>query len=222
MKCKKIMVLLLSIAIILGISMTVKAETIDSYSVNLNTNKTTLKAGETVTISLKVDNINIQSGEKGIGAYEGNIEYDSNVFEDLKMSGNDEWDKPLENNGKFTSVKSDGICTSESQEIATITLKVKANAKSGNTVVNIKNFEASNGEKNISTEDKEIKFTIENDQSTVNQNNNVNNNQNNNNYNASIKNGKLPYAGNSVKLIIGISIVAIIGVVVYIKYKRLY
>ena len=54
----------------------VNAATGDSYVIKLNAHKTTLKSGETITISLDVSDINIQSGDKGIGAYEGTIWFD--------------------------------------------------------------------------------------------------------------------------------------------------
>ena len=63
----------------------------------------------------------IQSGEKGIGSYEGSIVYDANVFEDVKMKGNDLWDTPTLNQGRFTSVRSDGMCVSEANVNNTIT-----------------------------------------------------------------------------------------------------
>lgn len=161
MKFKKIITLLL-VMFILGMSITVKAaDTTDTYKINLATETKAVKQGEEVTISLNVSDINIQTGEKGIGAYEGKIEYDTNVFEDLKMSGNDNWDKPTENEGVFTSVNADGLCVKETQEIAKITLKVKSNAKVGNTTVKITGFKASNlSPSMIPTDDTSVEITI--------------------------------------------------------------
>lgn len=218
MKTKKYIILLIMI-VILSVGFNVNAETTDEYSIKLTSSNTTLEAGDIITISLKVDNINIQSGEKGIGAYEGTIVYDSNIFEDLKMSGNDVWDTPIENEGRFTSVKSDGICTNQSQEVAKITLKVKENASLGSTKIEIKDFEASNGEKNISTVDTELTIKIGKTTSDVDTNSNI---TNTNRINTGEAQNKLPYAGISETLVIFILVVAIVGIFSYIKYKRTY
>ena len=90
MKISKCVILFLIVTIILSINFTVYSATGDSYEVKMNADKKSLKTGDTITISLVLDNINIQSGEKGLGSYEGSIVYDTNVFENLKLSGNTE------------------------------------------------------------------------------------------------------------------------------------
>ena len=62
MKAKSIVILLIVISI-LSMSFCVKAATGDKYDIVISANNTTVKAGDTVTLSLKIDNINIQSGE---------------------------------------------------------------------------------------------------------------------------------------------------------------
>lgn len=246
MKIKKCIILLLIITIISGISYTVKSASGDSYNVKMNADKTTLKSGETVTITLKLDNIKIESGEKGLGSYEGSIEYDKNIFEDLKMTGNSDWDTPFQNEGRFTSTRTDGKCVSETQEIAKITLKVKSNAKEGDTKIQIKNFSASNAVENIPTTDTSITVKIEkennNDVGNTNNTNNTGNTTNNNNGNTNNGNkiqnstsnqtkniisntsakGTLPKTGISTPLVIFILICGISGIYAYIRYKNTY
>lgn len=166
MKIKKSIILLLITTIILGINFTVKAAEGDSYSLKVSADKTTAKAGDTITISLKLDNIKIESGEKGLGSYEGSLIYDTKIFESVKMAGNDDWDTPFQNEGRFTAVRSDGKCVSEAQEIATIKLKVKSDAKEGETTIEIKEFSASNAVENIKTADSNIKVKIEKEDTT--------------------------------------------------------
>ncbi len=139
----------------------ISAKEVDTYKIDLNSSNTILKEGNIIELILKVKDINIQSGEKGIGAYEGKLEYDKEVFELLKIEGNEKWDSPIENEGKFTSVKSDGICTNEEQVLATFFLKVKDNIKSSNQIVEIKDFKVSNGEISISTDNANLKVKIE-------------------------------------------------------------
>ena len=229
MKTRKMIIVLISVILIISISIKVKAETNDSYIISMSSNNTTVKQGQTVTISLKVEDINIQSGEKGIGSYEGTIEYDKSVFETVKMSGNEEWDTPVLNEGRFTSVKTDGIVTNKSQEIGKITLKVKENAKIGSTKIEIKEFEASNGVENIATRNAEISIKVEETEKKENNisgNNNVNGNtssgtKNNIKENTTAKN-KIPKAGARREVQIFTVVAIIVGICSYVMYKRTY
>lgn len=243
MKLKKCIILLLIMIIISSINYTVKSASGDSYKVKMNADKTTLKSGDIVTISLKLDNIKIESGEKGLGSYEGSIQYDKDIFEDLKMTGNSDWETPFQNEGRFTATRTDGKCVSETQEIAKITLKVKSNAKEGNTEIQIKNFSASNAVENISTTDTSLTVKIEKENNDdVGNTNNTGNTTNDNNVNTNnqnkignstsnqIKNinsntnakGTLPKTGISTTLVIFILIGAISGIYAYIRYKNTY
>lgn len=230
MKFKKIIILLIIVMVILGMSITVKAADItDTYKINLITANKTVKPGETITISLNVSDINIQTGDKGIGSYEGKIEYDTNVFEGLKMLGNDNWDKPSENDGVFTSVNSDGICVQEAQEIATITLKVKSTAKAGKSTVKITGFKASNALTSIPTEDASIDITVNtaidngSGSGTIGTGtSNQTQNQIKKNTSVTTKNTPIPRTGISSTLIVIVGISLIIGIYSYIRYKTIF
>lgn len=230
MKFKKIIILLIIVMVILGMSITVKAADItDTYKINLITANKTVKPGETITISLNVSDINIQTGDKGIGSYEGKIEYDTNVFEGLKMLGNDNWDKPSENDGVFTSVNSDGICVQEAQEIATITLKVKSTAKTGKSTVKITGFKASNALTSIPTEDASIDITVNtaidngSGSGTIGTGtSNQTQNQIKKNTSVTTKNTPIPRTGISSTLIVIVGISLIIGIYSYIRYKTIF
>lgn len=214
----------------------VDAAEVDSYLIKLTSDKTTLKSGQTITVTLNVSDINIQSGDKGIGAYEGTIDYDTSVFTNMKITGNDKWDTPVENGGKFTSVKSDGVCTSDNQVLLKIELTVKDNANAGNTTIKIKNFKASNGEKTIPTSDVSLTVKIEgtsnqNNTSSENTNNSINNQSATNTQknstnitelNKSVATNKIPYAGASRLIVYFALITVVVGIFCYIKYKRTY
>lgn len=159
MKIKKVFIV--SIILLLINYPIVMAKEIDTYKIELNSLNSTLKEGNIIEMTLKVKDINIQSGEKGIGAYEGKIDYNKKVFELVEIQGNENWDSPIENEGRFTSVKSDGICINEEQVLATIILKVKDDIKSGNEIIEIKDFKVSNGEISIATDDANLKLKIE-------------------------------------------------------------
>lgn len=237
MKFKKIITILSIIMIILGMSITVNAaDTADTYKINLVAENKTVKQGETVTISLNISDIKIQTGEKGIGAYEGKIEYDKNVFEDLKMLGNDNWDKPTENEGGFTSVNSDGLCVKETQEIAKITLKVKSTAKVGSTAVKVTGFKASNLSPNmIPTNDTSVEITV----NTANGSGSGSGNSlgsgttgqgqtqqkpqtQTKTASTTTSSKKIPHTGKSSIMIGIVGIILIIGIYSYIRYKTIF
>lgn len=170
---------ILSGAIILMMIMlgsTCMAATGDSYQVAITSNKTQIKAGETITLQISLKNIHILSGEKGIGAYSAKLEYDNNVFEKVEVKGNSQWDTPLLQNGEFVSVRTDGTCSSLDQEIATIALTAKENITSTSTMIKVTNFQASNAVEKIGTSDAVLLVAIQGKQDN-NGNNNNNNNQ---------------------------------------------
>lgn len=235
MKIKKSFISAILIMLIMVLpNVKVNAATGDSYVIKLTADKTTLKSGETITISLNVSDINIQSGDQGIGAYEGTISYDTDIFTDMKITGNDKWDTPMENAGKITSVKSDGVCISEAQNLLKIELTVKDNASAGNTTIQMKNFKASNGLETISTTDASLTVKIEKTATSSDSNtnstdgNNSTTTQSKNNtaniveLNESVAANKIPYAGASKILVYSVIVLIVVGLFCYIKYKRTY
>ena len=157
---KKIMILLLVLAIALGFHGVVKAAAGDSYSVRITPDKQEVSAGETVRLTVTLDNVNIQSGEKGLGSYQGKISYDTNVFELTGVEGAANWDAPAENNGTITAARTDGKAVGGTQRIAVINLKAKSTAKEGETVAKVTNFEASNAVENIPASDAQTSIKI--------------------------------------------------------------
>lgn len=208
----------------------------DPYRISLTTGNNTIKQGESITISLNISDIDIQTGEKGIGAYKGNIEYDTNVFDEVKMSGNSNWDEPGVNKGIFASVNARGMCVKETQEVAKITLRAKSNAALGNTKVKVKGFEVSSLSDNmITTGDTSIDITINEslnsgtgsgstgtDRGTTGRDSEKRKQDENKLTNSTTSDKKIPFAGKTVDLvaIISVGIVIIITIYAYIKYEK--
>lgn len=167
----------------------------NSFKLLATPNKTTLKPGDEVEITLKLADIDI--GTNGINAVEAKLVYNENIFEtvtqnDIKSMNN--WG--ITYNGENTAQKGKilGIILStgvkNDQEIATIKLKVKSNitsnAKTKETNINITNIITNDGSKLIYEEDKEIPITIEfdgtaKDESYINIDNIIDNVDDNNN-----------------------------------------
>ena len=136
-----------------------------SFTLKATPSKTTVEPGDTVTVDIAISNIDITNG---INTVEGYLEYDENILEPVtqeSFSAKSNWsttynDQGGELNGKFLIVTlSQGEVSDQS--IATLTLKVKANAKRGTTTqVKLKKLATNDGTNIISETDKTITLNI--------------------------------------------------------------
>lgn len=168
----------------------------DSFKTTLKTSPAQAKGEDTVIITIGLKDIAIESGDKGIGAYTANVKFDSSVFEYVSTNGTDEWEAPLYQDGLITSNTKTAEVVNTTGDIATITLKVKKDAKVGETVIELTNFSGSTGRTDVETEDTSIKMTIAENN---NGNNSGNNGGNNNGNNGTTNNGNNnnPTTGNN-------------------------
>ena len=84
MKKITISILLLCIILITCVSK-IQAESLiyegDTFTIRPTPDKTTAKPGDVIIVDLYIDDINVTTGEQGIGSYTAKWEYDSNIFE---------------------------------------------------------------------------------------------------------------------------------------------
>lgn len=136
----------------------------DSFSTTLNIDKEEAKRGDTVTITIGLKDIDIKSGEKGIGAYTAEIKFDDSVLEYSESNGTSKWKEPFYQSKAIASSTKDGEVVNTDQNIGTITFKVKDNANLGETVIYLNNFFGSTAETDISaTKNKSVKVTVVDD-----------------------------------------------------------
>ena len=158
---RKIGILIFIIIMILGISNYSQAS---SFNLDISADKTEIEAGEETEINVKLTNIDM--GEKGINVVEGTLEYDKDFIENIQLEGINEWKKIYNDEdgklkGKFLLDKmSEGI--KEEESIGTIKLKIKEDAKQGETQIKIKDIKSNDGENLVDTEDKVITLKISN------------------------------------------------------------
>lgn len=115
----------------------------DSFNTTLTINNSQAKRGDTIVVTIGLKDIAIKSGEKGIGAYTAEIQFDSSVLEYVSTNGTDKWEAPLYQDGLITSNTKSAEVVTTTQNIATITFKVKQNSKLGETSISLKNFSGS-------------------------------------------------------------------------------
>ena len=203
----------------------------DSFHTTLTINHTQAKRGDTVTVTIGLKDIAIESAEKGIGAYTAEIQFDSSVLEYVSVNGTDKWEAPLYQDGFITSNTKDAKVVNTAQSIATITFKVKENAKLGETSIALRNFSgsaagpdilaSSNGATKLTIIDNNSSNTINSSNSSNSKKDNLQDNKAQENSNTESDLSVLPKTGeeqNPVVMIlytlIGLSIIGIIGLMI--------
>lgn len=119
---------------------------VSAFSVSMELTSTSkLKAGDVVTVTLKISNVD--AGE-GIDAIVGALEYDKNVFEEVteeNFEDRNRWKVNIYStqSQKFTVLKSSKVNTAG--EVLAITLRAKDTVNVDSTTITIKDITASGG-----------------------------------------------------------------------------
>lgn len=234
MKSKKIFVILL----IAFLSITTKVYATDSFETFLAVNSSQVKAEDTITLTIGLTNIDVESGEKGIGGYTARVTFDSSVLEYISTNGTDKWDAPFYEDGLITAVTKDGSVVNTQQSIGTITFKVKKEAKLGETSIGLENFSGANPPNfDIATGKKSVKFTIISNNNVGGSDTSVSTGTNNgsstnngangqstsknlvNTKKENMKNGVLPKAGGINVATYAVIGGIVLGIVFYVRFK---
>ncbi len=155
-----------------------------SYKMKIKSNTQETKKGETITINVELTDY--KDIKNGLQAYQGQIEYDTNIFEKIEpdqIELKNGWTSLQynEENNAFVAIHKTG---SLENEIISISLKVRENAKVGETTIKVKGFVASEGKEDINTDESETKINIvekNNPTPPADENDNNNNSDKNNN-----------------------------------------
>lgn len=137
-------IIILTIILIIALSSIVKA--VDTkYTTEMSlTSDSKLKAGDTITIQVNLTNVNAGAGIDTITA---TIEYDSNIFEDIKSSNlivSNDWTPTYASAAKMlTLIKNDKVTSAET--VLTIQFKVKDDINAESTIVALKDIIVSGG-----------------------------------------------------------------------------
>lgn len=161
MKFTKLTFGIIGIMIIMLVLITINVQASNSLKATLNTSINEIKKGEEVVITLKLDEY--QGIKKGINAYKAKLEYDKNIFEEVKEKDficQNNWEqlKYNKDTGEFVAIKKVGSKVPE--EIVKITLKAKEEVKAGTTDVIAKEIVTSEGEKDIDLDETKVTINI--------------------------------------------------------------
>lgn len=231
---------------ILNTSISFVMATGESCKLMFSSSNSDVKVGETVELTLKVSDI---KAESGIAAISGLLVYDEEVFEEITYEKSNDWGhlQELENVLFITTTNMES--TTKDSEVLTIKLKTKSNAKPGEYVVKFTKIEAAGDNGLVfNVDDIESKITLnsleennknevaENNNEVVKNDNNISTNTNKdsdkkenstktvsttNNLNDTISSKLLPKTGikQGVIVITVITIVIVLGILFYKKYK---
>lgn len=166
MKISKIYLMILSI--IIFISTNVQIVYADSASVNLKSDKSVYMQGQIVSISILLEDID---SDNGISSLSGIFGYDNSIFEIvdgengiISLNG---WEKAEYNKSKNEfSVKSSET-KKTSQAVLKISLKIKDEAKVGDTFIMLKELKVGNGDNNISTAPATLSLSIKENNTSI-------------------------------------------------------
>ena len=187
---------------------------VTSFSVAVSAKNTKVEVGEEVevTVSLK----NFTAGETGINSIVFAVDYDTAVFEVLEQadwSAANGWDTPTFNptNGEAVTLNSQFMA--EDHDMAKIKFKVKDTAKLGNTVITIKEVQASDASNEIYPSDQKLTLTIEEKakQDTTDKNTVVKPDKADKNPSTGIEDFTIP----------AILVVSVLGIITYVRYRNL-
>lgn len=217
----------------------------ESFELQLEASSTTLNPGDSFSVDIIIDNMNVTSGDQGIGAYQAKIIYDTNVLELVNVTAATGWEV-LENEGNMVANTSNAEVVTERTHTATINFKVLDNVTLGNTTISLESVQGSSGTTTIdgtgisevvSIEEESTNPPIDDNDPTDDDNpsDNIGGNDNtqggsttnrnqigtSSNMNQSTTSNRvLPYAGIRNAIIIAIGVAIVVAVIFFIKYRR--
>lgn len=217
----KIKILIVFIILMMTTISTIVNAAEENYSVGMSlTSSSKLKAGDTVTVQVKLTNIN--AGE-GIDTITAAINYDSNVFEDITsadLTASNEWTPSYATTSKMLTLLKNNKVTS-AETVLTIKLKVKDTLNVNSTTVTLKDITASGGRivdggtGDITVSNASVTISAEQTTSTTPTNNTIIKD------NTVTKTQTLPKTGIAQYSVIAIVVIAIIAVASYVAYKKI-
>lgn len=116
----------------------------ESFELQLEASSTTLHPGDNFSVNIIIDNMNVTSGDQGIGAYQAKIIYDTNALELVNVTPATGWEV-LQNEGNMVANTSNAEVVKERTHTATINFKVLDDVTLGDTTISLESIQGSSG-----------------------------------------------------------------------------
>lgn len=219
----KVSIVILFISVIV-LTVTKRDVYSSSFKFVVTASKTRLKAGESTMVTMKISDI-VDSNNLGINALESVLEYDTNVLEVVTpndMNGKNNW--AITYNTKEQNFLVCNIISGvkEEQDIGEIKFKVRDNIGPTKTIIRFKNVRSNDGNNLMPETDKEIELIIyEDEASSKNESIQVTGSIGTVASKSETATIPIPKTGENTKAILIIGMIAIIGIVTYIRYRNI-
>jgi hypothetical protein len=135
-------------------------ESAEACKISLVAESTSIVPDETIDIEIKMSDI---TQEDGIAGYGASISFNSDAFTFSKITGTEEWETPIYNDGNIVAAVTDGNGQTEDQTIAVLTLLVNSDLEDDNYEISLNDIEVSNGVETFSISPANLKLKVSND-----------------------------------------------------------
>jgi len=159
-KVQKIILMSVLSLILISLSQIASAK---GFTFTPTPSSTDLATGENMTIDLKLSNID--AGDEGINTFQCNFKYDEDIFESVKVNSKNNWSITYNNNASsdkngtmLAVIVKEGVKTD--QEIGTITLRVKQDAKGKSGIITFTDVTTNDGKQSIIDTNKTINVSV--------------------------------------------------------------
>ena len=140
---KLILTIIFTCTIIISLSTFVYAAN-ESFELQLNSLEKEVTLGNTFEVEIVLDNMNVTSGDQGIGAYSAKLVYDTEVLELVSVQQQTGWEV-MENEGNIVALTTDGEVVKNRTLTAKATFKVKDDANLEDTEISLESISGSSG-----------------------------------------------------------------------------
>lgn len=137
---------------VISVTATPKYATGDSFDTKLLISNNSIEAGKSVTVYLQLANINVSSGDKGIGALSFVLNYDKNVFANVEMSSSVATITKNDSTGKIVLVMNDASVVKNDTVVLNLTFTSLSSINSEVSNISISNIEGTSGDTIISND----------------------------------------------------------------------
>lgn len=221
---KKTSKVILTLIAVLALGITsVKAA---SFKFTAAPNATTAKPEDTITISLKLSDID--AGELGINTFSAKLSYDQDVFDSVQVISKNNWSITYNNesgNESYGTLLAVLLSTGvkENQEIGEIKLRVKEGVKTQKSDITFTNVATNDGNEQINETNKTVTINVkaaEKNTNTITNTNTTTGSSTAKNQHENVSKKPIPQTGDmGTYIFIGIVALLTIGVIIYIRYK---
>ena len=144
MKRMKLAVIITILSVVFAMIVPKSYAADESFELQLEASSTTLHPGDSFSVNIMIDNMNVTSGDQGIGAYQAKIIYDTNALELVNVTPATGWEI-LENEGNMVANTSNAEVVKERTHTATINFKVLDDVTLGDTTISLESIQGSSG-----------------------------------------------------------------------------